>query len=149
MILWWQRHEWEMELLSSTWAEMATRNHCWSNPVNFFKKTDQLYFHALTLVHLGNAELGLGHLEKARTYHEEALAEARLIGENWLISFALNNLGEVARTQGQFDLARKYYVECEALLHPTGDRGDVARFIHNLGYIAQHEEEFELAEIPI
>ena len=82
----------------------------------FFKKTDQLYFHALTLVHLGNAELGLGHPEKARTYHEEALAEARSIDENWLISFALNNLGEVARTQGQFDLARKYYEECEALL---------------------------------
>ena len=112
----------------------------------FFKKTDQPYFHALTLVHLGNAELGLGHLEKARAYHEEALAEARSIDENWLISFALNNLGEVARTQGQFDLARKYYEECEALLRTTGDKGDVARFVHNLGYIAQHEEEFELAE---
>jgi predicted ATPase len=112
----------------------------------FFKKNDQLYFHALTLVHLGNAELGLGHLERARTYHEEALAETRLIDENWLISFALNNLGEVARTQGQFDLARKYYEECEALLRTTGDKGDVARFVHNLGYIAQHEEEFELAE---
>ena len=112
----------------------------------FFKKTDQLYFHALTLVHLGNAELGLGHLEKARTYHEEALAKARSIDENWLISFALNNLGEVARTQGQFDLARRYYEECEAMLRTTGDKGDVARFVHNLGYIAQHEEEFELAE---
>ena len=112
----------------------------------FFKKTDQLYFHALTLVHLGNAELGLGIPEQARAYHEEALAEARAINENWLIAFALNNLGEVARTQGQFDLARKYYEECEALLRSTGDKGDVARFVHNLGYIAQHEEEFELAE---
>lgn len=88
----------------------------------------------------------MGHLEKARTYHEEALAKARSIDENWLISFALNNLGEVARTQGQFDLARKYYEECEELLRAAGDKGDVARFVHNLGYIAQHEEEFELAE---
>ena len=66
-----------------------------------------------------------------------------MVNENWLISFALNNLGEVARTQGQFDLARKYYEECEALLRTTGDQGDVARFVHNLGYIAQHEEDFE------
>jgi tetratricopeptide (TPR) repeat protein len=112
----------------------------------FFKETGQLYFHALTLVHLGNAELGLGHPDKARTFHEEALSEALSIDENWLISFALNNLGEVARTQGQFDLARKYYEECESLLQTSGDKGDVARFVHNLGYIAQHEEDFELAE---
>lgn len=112
----------------------------------FFKQTGQNYFHAITLVHLGNAELGLGHPEKARTYHEDALGEARSIDENWLISFALNNLGEVARAQGQFDLARHYYEECEALLRFTGDKGDVARFVHSLGYIAQHEEEFELAE---
>ncbi len=70
----------------------------------------------------------------------------QLINENWLLSFALNNLGEVARAQGQYDIARKYYEECEALLPHSGDKGDAARFAHNLGYIAQHEEEFELAE---
>ena len=111
-----------------------------------FKEQHIAPFIVVTLVHLGNVELGLGHLERAHAYHEEALAEARLIGENWLISFALNNLGEVARTQGQFDRARKYYEESEALLRATGDQGDVARFMHSLGYIAQHEEEFELAE---
>ena len=111
-----------------------------------FKEMQIAPFLAITLIHLGNAELGLGHIEQARAYHEEALGEARLIGENWLISFALNNLGEVARTQGQFDLAQKYYAECESLLRATGDKGDVARFVHNLGYIAQHEEDFELAE---
>lgn len=111
-----------------------------------FLESNNPYFHALTLVHLGNAELGLGHSDKAHDYHSKAEAAARQIHENWLLSFALNNLGEVARTQGQYDLARKYYEECEALLRATGDRGDVARFVHNLGYIAQHEEEFELAE---
>lgn len=111
-----------------------------------FKEMQVANFHAITLIHLGNAELGLGHIEQARAYHEEALVQARAINENWIISFALNNLGEVARTQGQFDLARKYYEECEILLRTTGDKGDVARFVHNLGYIAQHEEDFELAE---
>jgi tetratricopeptide (TPR) repeat protein len=88
----------------------------------------------------------LGHLQQARAYHEEALTKARMVNENWLIAFALNNLGEVARTQGQFDQARKYYEECESLLSTTGDRGDIPRFVHNLGYVAQHEENFELAE---
>ena len=111
-----------------------------------FKERQIAPFEAITLVHLGNVELGLGNLERARAYHEEGLAKARVLQENWLLSFALNNLGEVARTQGQFDQARKYYVESEALLRATGDQGDLARFVHSLGYIAQHEEEFELAE---
>jgi tetratricopeptide (TPR) repeat protein len=111
-----------------------------------FKEKKQLYFFVITIVHLGNAELGLGHPEQARVKHEEALAIARSIGESWLLTFALNNLGEVARTQGRYDPARAYYEECEMLLRDTGDRGDLARFVHSLGYIAQHEEEYELAE---
>jgi tetratricopeptide (TPR) repeat protein len=111
-----------------------------------FKEQGNTYFQAITLVHLGNAELGLGNLQQAGAYHEEALTKARVVNENWLIAFALNNLGEVARTQGQFDQARKYYEECEYLLSTTGDRGDIPRFVHNLGYVAQHEENFELAE---
>lgn len=111
-----------------------------------FQEQEIVPFHAICLVHLGNVELGLGHIEKAQAYHEKALAEARLINESWIISFALNNLGEVARTRGQFDVARKYYEESEALLRATGDQGDVARFVHSLGYVAQHEEDFEKAE---
>jgi len=111
-----------------------------------FKEQNIAPFHAITLVHLGNVELGLGHREQAQIYHEEALGVARIIGESWLIAFALNNLGEVARTQGQFDEARKYYEESETLLRASGDRGDVARLVHSLGYIAQHEEELEVAE---
>ena len=111
-----------------------------------FKELNHAYFHVFTIVHLGNAELGLGNPDKARALHEEALAEARAIGENWMVAFALNNLGEVARTQGQYDLARSYYEECEALLSDSGDRGDFARFAHSLGYIAQYEGDFTQAE---
>jgi tetratricopeptide (TPR) repeat protein len=112
----------------------------------FFNETNNPYFHALTLVHLGNAELGLGYPEKAHEYHSRAEAAARQVSENWLISFALNNLGEVARVRGQYDVARKYYEECEALLPDSGDKGDRARFVHSLGYIAQHEGNYEHAE---
>ena len=111
-----------------------------------FKEQDQPFFYILSLVHLGNVELGLGNTERARALHEEAQVEARALDDHWLLSFALNNLGEAARVQGQYVLARKYYEEADALLSDTVDNGDKARFVHNLGYIDQHEEEFELAE---
>ncbi len=109
-------------------------------------EVDNPYFHALTQVHLGNVELGLGHLDKAHAYHSKAETAARQINDHWLLSFALNNLGEVARTRGQYDLARKYYDNCEALLPDSGDKGDRARFVHSLGYIAQHEGDYGQAE---
>jgi predicted ATPase len=114
--------------------------------LSLFKQQNLPFFHIPTMVHLGNVELGLGNPEQARLWHEQARTEALALGENWIISFALNNLGEVARTQGQYELARKYYEECLALLRDTGDKGDVARFVHSLGYIAQHEEDYVLAE---
>jgi tetratricopeptide (TPR) repeat protein len=112
----------------------------------FFEEQNLPFFDAVTTVHLGNVELGLGNPERAHALHQQALDEARAIGESWLLSFALNNLGEVARVQGQYDLARAYYEECEALLRETGDRGDMARFVHTLGYIAQHEGDYVRAE---
>jgi predicted ATPase len=113
---------------------------------SLFQQHFQPYFHVFTTVHLGNVELGLGNPEKALIWQEEAYTEAKAINENWLLSFALNNLGEVARTQGKYDLARKYYEECEDLLRDTGDTGDMARFVHTLGYIAQHEGDYARAE---
>ena len=83
--------------------------------LTLFKEQNQPYFYVVTLVHLGNVELGLGHSEEARTLHEKAQAGAQALSENWLLSFALNNLGEVARTEGHYDLARKYYEKCQAL----------------------------------
>ena len=116
--------------------------------LELFEQQDLPYFHIITIVLLGNVQLGSGDLEQARVLYEEAAVRARAFGENWVLSFALSNLGEVARLQGQYDLAGKYYGECEALLLETGDKdtGDLARFIHNLGYTAQHEGDFPRAE---
>ena len=112
----------------------------------FFKQNNLSYFVVLTQVHLGNAELGLGKLQEARASHEEALIEARALGEAWALAFTLTNLGEVARTQGHYDEAQNYYEESEALLRTSGDRGDMARLVHNLGYIALHEGDTVRAE---
>ena len=117
-----------------------------SEAITLFKEQNQSYFYTVTLVHLGNVELGLGHSKEAQVLHEKARTEAQALGETWLQTFALNNLGEVARTQGHYELARRYYEECEALLRETGDEGDVARFVHSLGYIAQHAGDQVRAE---
>jgi predicted ATPase len=111
-----------------------------------FKEMGFDYFLTITLVHLGNVELGLGHPGEAQRVLEEARSIARTLNEPWILSFVLNNLGEVARTQGQYELARTYYEECEGLLGITGDRGDMARFVHSLGYIAQHAGDLDRAE---
>jgi tetratricopeptide (TPR) repeat protein len=111
-----------------------------------FEQQNLPFFHIMTIVLLGNVQLGLRNLEQARELYEDAAVRARGLGEYWILSFALSNLGEVARTQGQYQLARKYYEECEALLRDTVDIGDLARFVHNLGYIALHEADFTRAE---
>jgi tetratricopeptide (TPR) repeat protein len=114
--------------------------------LELFEQQNLPFFHIITIVLLGNVQLGLGNLEQARALYEEATVRARPLRENWILSFPLSNLGEVARLQGQYDLARKYYEECEALLRDTTNTGDLARFAHNLGYIAQHEGDFPRAE---
>jgi tetratricopeptide (TPR) repeat protein len=70
----------------------------------------------------------------------------REIGEDWGLSFVLNNLGEVARVQGNYEQAYEYYKESEALLRATEDKGDLARLVHTLGYIASHRGDEQLAE---
>ena len=114
--------------------------------LELFEQQNLPYFHIMTIILLGNVQLGVGNLEAARALYEEAAIRARVLGENWILSFALSNLGEVARSEGQYDLARKYYEECETLLRGKGATGDLARFIHNLGYIAQHEGDLTRAE---
>ena len=100
------------------------------------------FFHALTLVHFGNAELGLGNPGGAWVPSTSELPTGR--GTKVGCHFALNNLGEVARNRDN-TMSRKYYEECEALLRDSGDRGDRARVVHRLGYIAQHEGDFARA----
>jgi predicted ATPase len=111
-----------------------------------FRESKISYFHAITLVHLGNVSLGLGNPDEARDWLDQAYPIFKRIGEEWGLSFVLNNLGEVARVKGDYELAHGYYKESEALLRATGDKGDLARLIHTLGYIASHQGDVSTAE---
>jgi predicted ATPase len=114
---------------------------------SLFKESGKSYFHAITLVHLGNVSLGLGNPAEARDWLEQAHPIFKQIGEEWGLSFMLNNLGEVARVQGNYEQAYEYYKESESLLRATGDKGDLARLVHTLGYIAGHRGQEVLAEM--
>lgn len=111
-----------------------------------FRENNISYFHAITLVHLGNASLGLGKPDEAQEWLNQAHPIFREIGEPWGLSFVLNNLGEVARVREDYERAYEYYRESEALLRATGDKGDLARLVHTLGYIAEHKGNHDLAE---
>ena len=111
-----------------------------------FRESGAAYFHAITLVHLGNVALGLGNSDEAQKWHEQAHPIFKEIGEEWGLSFVLNNLGEVARVNGNYEQAYSYYKESEAFLRATGDKGDLARLVHTLGYIAAHRGDNVLAE---
>jgi Tetratricopeptide repeat len=50
----------------------------------------------------------MGDLQEARSWLDQAYSQSQEIGEDWTISFALNNLGEVARVQGDYDQAGRY-----------------------------------------
>jgi tetratricopeptide (TPR) repeat protein len=111
-----------------------------------FRESGASYFHAITLVHLGNVSLGLGNPDEAWDWLNQAYPLFKEIGEPWGLSFVLNNLGEVARVKGNYEQAYEYYKESEALLRATGDKGDLARLVHTLGYIASHKGDDHLAE---
>jgi predicted ATPase len=111
-----------------------------------FRESGKSYFHAITLVHLGNAALGLGNPTEARNWLDQAYPLFQEIGEEWGLSFVLNNLGEVARVQGDYDQAENYYEQSESLLRTTGDQGDLARLVHSLGYVALHKNDLQKAE---
>ena len=111
-----------------------------------FRESGKSFFHATTLVHLGNVSLGLGNPDEARDWLNQAYPIYKELGEEWGLSFVLNNLGEVARVKGDYEQAYGYYKESEALLRATGDKGDLARLVHTLGYIASHKGEDDWAE---
>jgi predicted ATPase len=111
-----------------------------------FRESGKSFFHATTLVHLGNVSLGLGNPDEARNWLNRAYPIYKEIGEEWGLSFVLNNLGEVARVKGNYEQGYEYYKESEAILRATGDKGDLARLVHSLGYIASHKGDDQRAE---
>ena len=85
------------------------------------------------LGHLGLAYSALGQVEKAITYHEQALAISRDIGHRQGEGAHLGNLGLAYRDLGQVEKAIDYYEQALAISREIGDRQGEGSDLGNLG----------------
>jgi predicted ATPase/DNA-binding SARP family transcriptional activator len=83
---------------------------------------------ALARLHLGRTRIMLGQGGRdADVYLERALAEFRVLGERFGISFALTELADRIATRGEFANACEYYEEAIAVVTEVGAIEDVIR----------------------
>jgi predicted ATPase/DNA-binding SARP family transcriptional activator len=83
---------------------------------------------ALARLHLGRTRIMLGQGGRdADAYLERALAEFRVLGERFGISFALTELADRIATRGEFANACEYYDEAIAVVTEVGAIEDVIR----------------------
>lgn len=89
---------------------------------------DDPWARALARLHLGKMRIVLGHGgREADDYLEAALAEFRVLGERFGISFALSELAERIATRGGFGQACEYYEGAVEVLTEVGSAEDVIR----------------------
>lgn len=98
------------------------------------------------MVHLGNAALGLGHVDQALRYIGSAYPTIQRLGDQYQISWALQNFGEVERVRGNYRQAREYYEQAQAAARESEAPTEDARLAHNFGYLALHDGDADEAE---
>uniref|UniRef100_UPI0015F06669 ATP-binding protein n=1 Tax=Amycolatopsis pittospori TaxID=2749434 RepID=UPI0015F06669 len=83
---------------------------------------------ALARLHLGKMRISLGRPgDEAEAYLERALAEFRVIGERFGISFALTELADRIATRGEFATACEYYEQAVTVVTEVGAVEDLIR----------------------
>ncbi|QKW53283.1 AfsR/SARP family transcriptional regulator [Streptomyces buecherae] len=83
---------------------------------------------ALARLHLGKMRVVLGRAgREADVYLERALAEFRVLGERFGISFALTELADRIAARGEFAAACAHYEEAIAVVTEVGTTEDVIR----------------------
>ena len=99
-----------------------------------------------SLVHQSNAALGLGLPDQALKMLDAAYPVIKGMGDQYQISWTLQNYGEVARVQGNYAKARDYYRQAEAFAREAEAPSEDARLTHTYAYLALHEGDLDEAE---
>ncbi len=105
-------------------------------PEDHFSDTsllDDLQNHGAVLGNLGIAYSGLGQVEKAIKYHEQALVIAREIGDKQGEGTDLGNLGNAYSDLGQVEKAIEYYQKALVIAREIGDRRNEGNWLGSLG----------------
>lgn len=121
--------------------QAVARTH-WTRAISLFKglgrEHDLAYATALAATsHVGIADNYVHALHQC----EEALGQARRVGDRALIARILNMKGELARVAGDDALALNAYQEGYELAVAAGDDISVPLFLGNLSFLADHRGE--------
>ncbi|WP_433167362.1 BTAD domain-containing putative transcriptional regulator [Kribbella sp. CA-247076] len=105
---------------------------------------DNPWVRALARLQLGKLRIhqGDGGTDADR-YLQEALTEARAIGERWLTSFALTELADRVAVRGEFGSACDYYLQATVVVEEVGATEDAVRLqarLAELYWLADDEE---------
>lgn len=117
-----------------------------SSAAELFNQLQWHWLQTTSLVHQSNAALGLGQPEQALRMLDAAYPAIREMGDQYQISWCLQNYGEIARAQGDYARARAYYREAESWAREAEAPAEDARLAHNYGYLALHEGDRDEAE---
>jgi tetratricopeptide (TPR) repeat protein len=98
------------------------------------------------LSHLGWAEWASGKHQLSIARGEEAIAAARVSGDEWVLALALNNLGETFRSQGDPARARECYQQALTIRRRLGEPRAIALTAANLAGVLLDMGELEQAE---
>ena len=105
-----------------------------------------------TYANLGTVFYSLEEYQKAKEYHEKALAIAIEIGDSHGEGRILGNLGSVFHSLGEYQKAKEYYEKALAIAIEIGDRngerttyGNLGSVFHSLGEYQKAKEYYEKA----
>jgi non-specific serine/threonine protein kinase len=111
-----------------------------------FDQTQMQWMRTSAMVHMGNAALGLGQTDQALQYINANYPIILRLGDQYQISWALQNFGEVERVRGNYGKARDYYEQAQAAAREAEAPAEDARLAHNFGYLALNDGDLDEAE---
>jgi tetratricopeptide (TPR) repeat protein len=94
---------------------------------------------------LGDVHWHLGKLDDARTAYNQCYALARMLGDVFRETFALNRLGLLEFSQGKWAEAERLWKETLAQALAAGNRERAATALNNLGEVAKERQDYAMA----
>ncbi|MDM8554850.1 CHAT domain-containing protein, partial [Desulfococcaceae bacterium HSG7] len=94
---------------------------------------------------IGVVYSNLGRYDEALTYHEQALAIKKEIGDRRGMGISLNNIGAVYANLGRYDQALTYFEQALAIKKEIGDRRGEGTALNNIGRVYENLDQYDKA----
>jgi transcriptional regulator with GAF, ATPase, and Fis domain/tetratricopeptide (TPR) repeat protein len=95
---------------------------------------------------LGNVNLQMGDMARARQFHESCLAACRSLGRRRVMAASLHNMGVVEARSGRRDDALRYYHQALRIARRAKDLVGVAETLGNIANLRAEAGDFTAAE---